>query len=123
MKPIPITGNPPNWKIEGKLGGKTWVGWLPLLILPAATIQCRLAFPAWVFMWLLAVAIFAGCKWQTWWDARAEFRPGWRRSAGYLLLWPGMDAHEFLGPAIGRPSVGGGEWLAALFKTLGGAVL
>jgi hypothetical protein len=123
MKPILITVNPPNWKVEGKLGGKIWVGWLPLLILPAATLQCRLAFPPWVFMWLLAASIFACCKWQTWWDAHAEFGPGWRRSAGYLFLWPGMDAHEFLGPVVGRPSVDGREWLAALFKTLGGAVL
>jgi Membrane bound O-acyl transferase family len=123
MKTIPVAGTELSWKAGGDPGGKVWIGWLPFVVLPVATLAFRPVLIPWVLMWLLAIAIFAGCKWQTWWEARARHRSSWRRSAGYLLLWPGMDADEFLGPATTRPGVAGREWLAAILKTLAGALL
>ncbi len=74
--------------------------------------------PAWVWMWVLAVAIFAVCK--TLALANARFGGGWRRTA-FLLAWPGMDANEFLCGMAKKPAFS--EWLAALAKTALGAVL
>jgi hypothetical protein len=48
-----------------------WIGWAPLAVLPLAAIALRAVLIPWVFMWLLAAAIFAGCKWQTLWEARS----------------------------------------------------
>jgi Membrane bound O-acyl transferase family len=123
VKTIPLTENQRSPKAERDPGGRAWIGWLPLVVLPVATLAFRSALIPWVFMWLLAIAIFLGCKWWTWWEARARHAGTWQRSASYLLLWPGMDAEEFLGPATERPSVEGREWLAALCKTLAGALL
>jgi predicted DCC family thiol-disulfide oxidoreductase YuxK len=40
--------------------------WLPLMLLPPVVIALRGFFADWVFMWLLAFAVFFGCKWLTW---------------------------------------------------------
>jgi hypothetical protein len=73
-------------------------------------------------MWLLASSIYAGCKWLTWRRAPASGAPLWRQ-AGYLLLWPGMDAAAFLSSAspVARPRAA--EWYFALGKTLLGAAI
>ncbi len=80
--------------------------------------------PRWVFMWTMAAALYAGCKWLTYWQARpaAGHASGWR-TAGYLLAWPGMDAAAFLNSAtaVARPSAT--EWTLAILKTLLGIVL
>lgn len=74
--------------------------------------------PAWVWMWVLATAIFAVCKAL----AFANARPGggWRRVA-FLLAWPGMDANAFIHGVATRPAFA--EWCAALAKTALGAAL
>ena len=79
--------------------------------------------PAWLFMWTMAGALYAACKWLTFRDARARgVAAGGARTLGYLLLWPGMDAAAFLaGDAVRRPQAS--EWLAAAAKTLFGAAL
>ncbi len=103
---------------------RAWIGWVPLVVLPLACIAFRSALIPWVFMWLLAGAIFVGCKWRTLWDAwHASFKRNWRRSAAYLLLWPGMEAEQFLDPSGANRHVQSREWLAALIKTLSGAAL
>jgi len=79
------------------------------------------ALPRWALMWLLAGAIFAACKALTWWPHRR--RATVARSAGYLLLWPGMDARTFLDPARKPPPPLGREWLFAAAKTLIGVAL
>ena len=102
---------------------RTFAGWLPLAILPAGALALRNALPAWGFMWLLAIAIFAGLKWQSWWGARQRVsHPAWR-SVAYLLAWPGMDAEAFLDAAapVLRPGVR--DWFAAALKTVLGAIL
>jgi hypothetical protein len=86
----------------------------------------------WIWMWATAGTLFAGCKWLTY---RAAVRPraaaaggvGWPRACGYLLAWPGMDAHAFffstrtVAAAAARPALI--EWLAASVKTLFGITL
>jgi len=93
------------------------VGFLaPVLVLP---LQDQL--PAWAFMWLLSVAIFGACKWLTWWES--PNRPASRRSIPYLLLWPGMNADEFMDVSarVKRPPLK--AWLTAVARTALGAVL
>jgi len=103
---------------------QAWIGWAPLAVLPMAAIALRSVLVPWVFMWLLATAIFAGCKWQTWWELRAAKRPpSWKRSAAYLLLWPGMDAEEFFETDAEKRRIAPREWLAALVKALAGVAL
>jgi hypothetical protein len=73
-------------------------------------------------MWLLAIAIFAGLKWLTWWRARKRVRHSKWRSIAYLLTWPGMDADSFLDPdrRPHRPSAR--AWLWAMVETILGAI-
>jgi hypothetical protein len=73
-------------------------------------------------MWLLAAALYAGCKWLTWRRSLAPEAPVWRHAA-YLLAWPGLDARAFLSasPPEGRPPAA--EWASALAKLLQGAAL
>jgi alginate O-acetyltransferase complex protein AlgI len=100
-----------------------WIGWTPLVLLPILVITLRAKLLPWVFMWMLAAAIFAGCKWQTWWETRAIGARNWRRSAAYLLLWPGMEAQEFF-PIVGeKQSIPASAWFAGAAKTLGGITL
>src|SRR5690348_14266708 len=37
--------------------------WLPLLLLPPATVVIGNHIPAWLYMWVLAFALFLGSKW------------------------------------------------------------
>jgi len=101
-----------------------WVGWLPLLLLPATAIALRNLWPAWVLMWILSFAIFISLKRLTWWRTKEQrARAGWR-CAAYLLAWPGMDADEFLNPSgrVTRPSATAWFW-ATLETALGATTL
>lgn len=73
-------------------------------------------------MWLLAIAIFGGLKWVTWWNARTVAQEAWR-SLAYLLAWPGMDAAAFLdsNQQAKKPHIR--EWLWAATKTAIGVAL
>lgn len=97
-------------------------GWGPLLLIPALVLALTpSACPRWLFMWLLAVGIYAGCKWLTW---RQVSRAGvpWQVQAAYLLAWPGLDAAAFLRAKPAKaPSPA--EWSFAVGKTLLGALL
>jgi Membrane bound O-acyl transferase family len=77
----------------------------------------------WELMWILAIVVYAGCKWATWWGASIQQGPTWKRAA-YWLGWPGMDAASFLGTRISTrshcPSI---EWLAATLNLASGAIL
>ena len=72
------------------------IGWLPLLFLPLIAFAAYSVVQAWVFMWTLAISIYLGLKWLTWWKARNLVPHTAWRSAAYLLAWPGMDAQSFL---------------------------
>lgn len=102
-----------------------WVDFLPLLILPTAALAVSILLPPWVFMWAMAFALYAGCKWLTYRDAKRHGVPApLHRSLGYLLAWPGMDAARFLNPQAVPPKPRAGEWIMAVAKTsLGFALL
>lgn len=100
-----------------------WPGWILLLVLPALALTFRASLAPWQFMWTLAVAIFFGCKWQSWWDCRDTKSATIGRSVGYLFAWPGMDAAAFLDPAKRAAPPGAKEWLWAFTKTVFGVAL
>jgi hypothetical protein len=100
-----------------------WMATLPLLALPTLVIALQARMPAWLFMWTLSFAIFAGLKWMTWWKARTLVAHSAGRSFVYLAVWPGMDAETFLNrdqhPV--KPTLQ--EWLWAVLKTVLGVGL
>ncbi len=82
-------------------------------------------WPAWVFMWTLAFAIYAGFKWLTYREALIQGLtvPTTTRWL-YLLCWPGMSLKEFAEAPPGKPCVSSvPPWLAPTVKTLLGAGL
>ncbi len=103
--------------------GSVWIETLPLLALPALVILFQTRVPAWMFMWGLSFAIFAGLKWMTWWKARTRVAHSAGRSIAYLVAWPGMDAEAFLyiGKRPARPKAR--EWLWATLKASLGVAL
>jgi len=104
---------------------RRYQGWLPILVLPAAVlIFTPRTWPHWAFMWLLAFVIFACCKWLTWRRTPAP-KASWWQHAGYLFLWPGLDAKAFLSSerlsTESRPSLR--EWVSAFVKLIFGVVV
>ncbi len=96
--------------------------WIPSVALIAVAASLRARLQPWVFMWVLAAAIFYGLKWSTWWRARGDVVHSSARSLAYLLAWPGMDAVNFLGSSRPtRPTVS--QWLRAASKTTAGIIL
>jgi alginate O-acetyltransferase complex protein AlgI len=74
-------------------------------------------------MWLLAAAIYIGCKWLTWRRTAVPGAPWWWH-AGYLLTWPGMDASAFLyRSANAEAPRDSGGWGGAVVRVLAGIVL
>jgi hypothetical protein len=73
--------------------------------------------PAWGLMWVLAFAIYFGCKWATLFRARACVSTTLGRSIAYLLAWPGMDARAFLSSARAGRRPATHEWIEAAVKT------
>ena len=81
--------------------------------------------PAWVFMWVLAFAIFAGFKWLTYCDARVGglAAPKLTRFL-YLFCWPGMSLKEFARTTAATQQANSiPDWIGATAKTLIGAGL
>lgn len=100
----------------------SWPGWLPLVMLPSVVAATRNQLPPWALMWVLAVSIYAGCKWLTWWPFRNT--PSTRaRHLGYLFAWPGMDAGAFLDTTARPATPSAREWAWAAMKTFIGAAL
>jgi predicted DCC family thiol-disulfide oxidoreductase YuxK len=100
------------------------LGFLPLLILPGVALLVASWMPRWGFMWAMAFALYAGCKWLTYREARVRGVASPRlRALGYLLAWPGMDATAFLRGTnrLARPHRS--EWIVAVLETLLGATL
>jgi predicted DCC family thiol-disulfide oxidoreductase YuxK len=97
----------------------------PIIILPALAFAAAPWVPRWGFMWTMAVAIYAGCKWLTYREARDRVvRSNRFLALGYLLAWPGMDAAAFLGArpdGVAEPCRL--EWIVAALKTIFGVGL
>ena len=92
--------------------------WVPLVVLPVAVyVAIPPSAPAWLLMWAIAFALYAGCKYLTWRMAsRADVSIN--RKLAYLLGWPGLDAQRFFSDGssgVVRPAPG--EWRAAFGKT------
>ena len=100
-----------------------WMGWLPILFLPLMVVVLRPRLVPWEFMWILAVSIFLGLKWLTWWRVRNRVTHRPWRSAAYLLAWPGMDAEAFLDDAQRDPRPSAVAWLWAILNTAFGVAL
>jgi hypothetical protein len=84
----------------------------------------RNSLPAWIWMWLVAFALYFAAKWTTLIQfLRSGGRVGPRRLLTYTLLWPGMDAPAFCGGEPASPTTCR-EWVFATVKTgLGAAIL
>src|SRR5437763_811822 len=83
-----------------------WPAWIPLIGFPPLALLARNHVAPWQFMWLMAGAIFLGCKWLTFWSARRQIvhvRVG--RALAYLLLWPGLDAKPIMKAPLRSKSV------------------
>jgi len=97
---------------------------LPLLVLPLLALGFRVWLAPWEFMWAMAFALYAGCKWLTFCEVvRRGLNSGILRSLGYLLAWPGMDAANFLDRRNIPTKPRGNEWIVALAKTIFGGIL
>jgi uncharacterized membrane protein len=97
---------------------------LSLLVLPLVALAFRDSLAPWEFMWAMAFALYAGCKWLTFREAvRRGLKPGVLRSLAYLLAWPGMDAADFLdaGKIPVKPRIN--EWIVSMAKVIFGATL
>ena len=103
--------------------GSSWIGWLPLPVLPLRAVAFHNVLPPWAFMWILAFAIYFSLKWLTWWRARTRIAHATWRSAAYLLAWPGMDAEAFLDASRRVPPPLPATWLWAIIETVLGTVL
>ena len=82
--------------------------WFALAILPLVALATKPFLPAWGFMWMMAFALFFGCKWLTLGTAiRRKGRGCPFRALAYLIAWPGMEAIRFLSselaPRCSRP--------------------
>jgi predicted DCC family thiol-disulfide oxidoreductase YuxK len=97
---------------------------LPLIVLPGVAWLAAPLIPRWLFMWAMAFALYAGCKWLTYSQARAAIdRVDPRRALAYLLAWPGMDAAAFLRGSDRIDQPPWTEWLLATLKTAVGFVV
>jgi predicted DCC family thiol-disulfide oxidoreductase YuxK len=75
--------------------------WIALAFLPLGALCTKPFVSAWIFMWLMACAIFFGSKWLTLGNAIQRVgRVCPFRSAAYLVAWPGMGAARFLSPHL-----------------------
>lgn len=110
-------------QIAAPVSTASWPSGLPLLTLPAISILFRNCMSAWLFMWTLSFAIFAGLKWITFWRSRHRVAHSPRRSFAYLLAWPGMDAEAFLDPKRHPIKPTAHDWLWAALKTAFGVAL
>lgn len=83
--------------------------WVALATLPLFALATSPFLPAWAFMWLMAFALFLGCKWLTLGRSlQREGRARPLRALAYLFAWPGMNAARFLSSDLApRPSRSG----------------
>lgn len=97
--------------------------WAPLVVLPMLAATLGKNLPGWVWMWVMAVALFIGAKWLT--ISRLPLSTGGvsrHRLLLYFFLWPGMNPRAFCANgSVPTPPIR--EWILAGAKTLFGAVL
>lgn len=77
-------------------------------------------WPAWAFMWAMAVAVWFAFKWMMWTDAKNLGPPSWTRAAGFFLGWAGTDAVPFR-ETLRTENPLKHDWLRAVGRALMGA--
>ena len=98
--------------------------WLPLLVLGIAAVAFGTKLPPWLYMWVLAAALFVGCKWLCFRKALARgAHASLSRKLGFLFGWIGMDAREFFENPAPSAKPRAREFAFAALKTILGAVL
>jgi hypothetical protein len=98
-------------------------GWFPLVVLPLCGLALYNFLQPWVFMWVLAVSMYLGLKWLSWWKARGRVPHAAWRSIAYLLAWPGMDAESFLDARKAARPPRLWDWIWAVLETGLGVIL
>jgi len=96
--------------------------WAPPLAWIALALLIGSHVPAWTWMWLLALAVFAACKWATWWPHRFDARATPARHVAFLVAYAGMNADRFLFDQP-PPSPRASEWLITTTRTIAGGTL
>src|SRR5262245_48608290 len=92
--------------------------WLPLLVLPGLAFLFRERMADWVFMWMMALALFAGCKWLTYGRAVAGgVKLGVRGALTYLFGWVGMRPDSFA-KRRQNPAPAKAQWIGAVGRLL-----
>lgn len=93
------------------------------LILPLGTLLLPETWPAWGKMWLLAIAVYAGCK-GIMWQRRPTGHDNWKSVLLWWCGWPGMAIGDFLPRQTQVVPPTRREWTFAILKTfLGAAIL
>ena len=102
---------------------RSWLIWLPAPLPAGLVLAGKSAFPAWVWMWLIAGALFVGAKWITVSRfLRSVHGANTARLIAYCVLWPGLDIQAFCATEeVERPSFG--EWSGAAGKMILGGLL
>jgi predicted DCC family thiol-disulfide oxidoreductase YuxK len=94
-----LTGKAPLLEAGWKPLLEALPAWMLLIGLPISILPLRDRLAPWQFMWLMAGAIFFGCKWLTAWRApKPNLHLKLAPTLGYFFAWPGMDAEKFLTP-------------------------
>jgi hypothetical protein len=75
-------------------------------------------------MWVLAVAVFIGCKWMSWVVGAGKKSSSWVLVLAYIAAWPGMDPKPFLQWTRDRSErAARSSWTFAFAKVLAGIAL
>lgn len=101
----------------------TWDVWcLPLAGIVAAALIYRL-LPPWGAMCLWAMTLFYAFKWITYFSLPREATKSLRRTLGYFLAWPGLDAATFFSDRTPLASPRLADWLRVGGMTSAGFAL
>jgi hypothetical protein len=98
--------------------GIKWI--VPALAVFISALTCH-GLPAWLYMWVLAISVFAGAKWIVIASLLPSKEASWKRIVAFLFLWPGLNANRFF---FGTPTAAtAAEWTFAVAKSALGAGL
>lgn len=120
VEPVQATRTVKSYKSLRREG---FIGWLLLVVFPSVAAVLHRLLQPWAFMWMLAISIYLGLKWATWWRVQRPISHSAWRSVAYLLVWPGMDAESFIDETTRPPMPRFRDWFCAIFDTALGAML
>ncbi len=108
---------------RAKQAGAGAFAWASALMPAALAVSFGGTLPAWIWMWVIALALFIGAKWLTILKfLRSGQTAARKRLLAFALFWPGMDARTFCEKAfIPPPPLR--NWCSPAAKTVLGATL